>query len=62
MNSRLIKRLNEDAEFPHEIGLFPGYPPEDVRGFIENRAERSVQRRCSSMSRSASGAVRVPPM
>lgn len=22
--------------FPHEIGLFLGYPPEDVRGFIEN--------------------------
>ncbi|MCI5753072.1 MAG: DUF3793 family protein [Clostridiales bacterium] len=37
--SRLIERLNEDAEFPHEIGLFLGYPPEDVRGFIENCAE-----------------------
>lgn len=23
--------------FPHEIGLFLGYPPEDVRGFIENK-------------------------
>ena len=37
--SRLIERLNEGTEFPHEIGLFLGYPPEDVRGFIENRAE-----------------------
>lgn len=26
------------GEFPHEIGLFLGYPPEDVCGFIENRA------------------------
>lgn len=34
----LIKRLGESEEFPHEIGLFLGYPPEDVRGFIENRA------------------------
>lgn len=36
--ARLIRRLREDGEFPHEIGLFLGYPPEDVRGFIEQRA------------------------
>lgn len=35
----LIKRLEESADFPHEIGLFLGYPPEDVCGFIENKAE-----------------------
>lgn len=35
----LIKRLSESDEFPHEIGLFLGYPPEDVYGFIENKAE-----------------------
>lgn len=35
---QLIKKLAERGEFPHEIGLFLGYPPEDVRGFIENRA------------------------
>ena len=34
----LIRRLRERAEFPHEIGLFLSYPPEDVRGFIENKA------------------------
>lgn len=33
----LIHRLNEKEEFPHEIGLFLGYPPEDVRGFIDHR-------------------------
>jgi len=32
----LIRRLKENADFPHEIGLFLGYPPEDVRGFMEN--------------------------
>lgn len=37
--ARLGKRLHEAEEFPHEIGLFLGYPPEDVRGFIENHAE-----------------------
>ncbi len=34
----LIHRLQHQEEFPHEIGLFLGYPPEDVLGFIENRA------------------------
>lgn len=36
---RLVRRMNNSDEFPHEIGLFLGYPPEDVSGFIENRAE-----------------------
>ncbi len=35
---RLITRLRAEGEFPHEVGLFLGYPPEDVRGFIENHA------------------------
>lgn len=34
---RLICRLDESEDFPHEIGLFLGYPPSDVLGFIENR-------------------------
>lgn len=34
----LIKRLEEADDFPHEIGLFLGYPPEDVEGFICNKA------------------------
>ncbi len=37
----LIKRLREKEEFPHEIGLFLGYPPEDVKGFIEHGAKCS---------------------
>lgn len=35
----LIRRLRESSRFPHEIGLFLSYPPEDVRGFIENKAQ-----------------------
>lgn len=31
---RLTKRLQSGCGFPHEIGLFLGYPPEDVSGFI----------------------------
>ena len=34
----LIRKISEEKDFPHEIGLFLGYPPEDVEGFIENRA------------------------
>lgn len=30
----LRHRLKDSNEFPHEIGLFLGYPPEDVHGFI----------------------------
>lgn len=31
---QLVKKLRQREEFPHEIGLFLGYPPEDVQGFI----------------------------
>lgn len=31
----LIIRLKNITAFPHEIGLFLGYPPEDVEGFIK---------------------------
>ncbi|MEY8355907.1 DUF3793 family protein [Lachnospiraceae bacterium 54-53] len=33
---RLKKRLGEDGAFPHEIGIFLGYPLGDVIGFIQN--------------------------
>ena len=35
---RLMERLQGKNGFPHEIGLFLGYPPEDVQGFIEHKA------------------------
>ena len=35
---QLIERLRAYDEFPHEIGLFLSYPPEDVKGFIEHHA------------------------
>ena len=31
---RLKLRFSTNAGFPHEVGLFLGYPPEDVEGFI----------------------------
>ena len=38
---QLMERLSSGGEFPREIGLFLGYPPEDVEGFIRNKAECS---------------------
>lgn len=35
---QLIHRIKGSEEFPHEIGLFLGYPPEDVCGFIDHKA------------------------
>ena len=35
--NRLIHRLQDSQDVPHEIGLFLGYPPEDVEGFMERR-------------------------
>lgn len=37
--AQLIKHLKEDSSFPHEIGLFLGYPPEDVRCFMNDCCE-----------------------
>ena len=37
--TQLSRRLCCSAEFPHEIGVFLGYPLTDVVGFIENRGQ-----------------------
>ena len=34
----LVRRLNRGKDLPHEIGLFLGYPAEDVSGFIRHGA------------------------
>ncbi len=39
--SEKIQAINTSKEFPHEIGLFLGYPYEDVKGFIEHKGECS---------------------
>lgn len=37
MLRKLSRRLCLEAEYPHEIGVFLGYPLEDVQGFIRHR-------------------------
>ena len=39
MLNQLAARLRAQSNFPHEIGLFLGYPLRDVVGFIENRGQ-----------------------
>ncbi len=36
---QLIRRLKENKVFPHEIGLFLGYPPSDVACFMDHPCE-----------------------
>lgn len=36
---KLKKRILFSEEFPHEIGMFLGYPLSDVKGFIENKGQ-----------------------
>lgn len=35
----LNERLGSNGEYPHEIGVFLGYPLADVKGFIEHRGQ-----------------------
>lgn len=37
MLTRLSRRLCLEEDYPHEIGVFLGYPLEDVEGFIRHR-------------------------
>ena len=42
----LARRFRSGGGFPHEVGLFLSYPPQDVLGFIENRA---VNYKCAGL-------------
>lgn len=36
---RHLKQRLRREDFPHEVGLFLGYPPDDVEGFIRHRGQ-----------------------
>ncbi len=40
--SKLKKRIAEEKCFPHEIGVFLGYPIGDVREFIRNKGQNCL--------------------
>lgn len=39
LSQRYQSHMEKRAGFPHELGVFLGYPMEDVEGFIENNGE-----------------------
>lgn len=39
MLARLKRRMAKNPDFPHEIGVFLGYPLADVRGFQQNQGK-----------------------
>ena len=39
MLGHLRERIEESDAFPHEIGIFLGYPPGDVEGFIRHKGK-----------------------
>lgn len=39
LSERILLHKNGKTEFPHEIGIFLGYPLIDVKGFLENSGE-----------------------
>ena len=40
--ARLADRIKKSESFPHEIGLFLGYPPEDVEGFMDHKGANAL--------------------
>ncbi len=46
MLERLSLRMAASQGFPHEIGLFLGYPVADVTGFIKNRGKHGLLNGC----------------
>lgn len=43
---RLKERVSKSENFPHEIGVFLGYPLQDVIGFIKNGGQNSICTGC----------------
>lgn len=36
---QLKRRFSQHSDFPHEVGLFLGYPLDDVKGFIDQKGK-----------------------
>ena len=43
---KLTDRFSSSSDFPHEVGLFLGYPLEDVKGFVENSGQNCKYTGC----------------
>lgn len=54
----LVSHLMAD-DFPHEIGVFLGYPLEDIRGFIDNEGKNSFLTGCWKVYHNPEQAMKV---
>ena len=57
--ARLKERCMSHSGFPHEIGLFLGYPLCDVIGFIENKGKNSRHTGCWKVYQNEHESVRL---
>ncbi len=57
--NRLAVRIANSDGFPHEIGIFLGYPPEDVLGFIEHGGKNYRLCGCWKVYEDIAGAKRL---
>ena len=57
--SRLAERVENQHDFPHEIGIFLGYPIDDVIGFIKNGGENFKLCGCWKVYSDEESAVRT---
>ena len=57
--AHLRRRLRACPSFPHEIGVFLGYPLEDVLGFIENGGRNCLSCGCWKVYSNACEALKA---
>ena len=60
--ARLVQRLRTEEEFPHEVGLFLSYPPEDVQGSSTTGLWTSSAPGCGRYTATSSGSASVRPL
>lgn len=59
--AELAHRLRSRVDFPHEIGIFLGYPPADVEGFLTYGGSRAQgQRHLAGLWGRGGGGTKVP--
>ena len=57
--NHLAYRIESCSEFPHEIGLFLGYPLEDIKGFIENKGKNCLCTGCWKVYCNEQSAIKI---
>ena len=57
--NRLCQRVSDAKEFPHEIGVFLGYPLHNVVGFIQNNGKNACYCGCWKVYADKEEAIRV---